>query len=64
MARLAGCPSHWIGELCIGNRTDDLWSLRACSFHTIDIRRTDKDFEGWKVDRKIKFLDEFQHINQ
>ena len=31
-------------------------------FHTIDIRRTDKDFEGWKVDRKIEFLDGFQHI--
>jgi hypothetical protein len=31
-------------------------------FHTIDVRRTDKDFEGWKVDRKIEFLDEFQHI--
>jgi uncharacterized protein DUF3800 len=31
-------------------------------FHTIDIRRTDKDFAGWTVDRKIEFLDEFQHI--
>ena len=31
-------------------------------FHTIDVRRTDKDFEGWTVDRKIEFLDEFQHI--
>lgn len=31
-------------------------------FHTIDLKRTDKDFEGWKVDRKIKFLDEFQHV--
>src|SRR5262249_21360043 len=31
-------------------------------FHTIDVRRSDKDFEGWKVDRKIEFLDEFQHI--
>ena len=31
-------------------------------FHTIDVRRTDKDFEGWKVDRKLEFLDEFQHI--
>ena len=31
-------------------------------FHTIDVRRTDKDFEGWSVDRKIEFLDEFQHI--
>jgi hypothetical protein len=31
-------------------------------FHTIDLKRTDKDFEGWKVDRKIEFLDEFQHV--
>jgi hypothetical protein len=31
-------------------------------FHTIDVRRTDKDFRGWKVDRKIEFLDEFHHI--
>ena len=31
-------------------------------FHTIDVRRTDKDFSGWKVDRKIEFLDQFQHI--
>jgi hypothetical protein len=31
-------------------------------FHTIDVRRTDKDFAGWSVDKKIDFLDEFQHI--
>jgi hypothetical protein len=31
-------------------------------FHTIDVKRTDKDFEGWSVDRKIEFLDEFHHI--
>lgn len=31
-------------------------------FHTIDVRRSDKDFEGWSVDRKIEFLDAFQHI--
>jgi hypothetical protein len=31
-------------------------------FHTIDVRRGDKDFAGWKVDRKIEFLDEFHHI--
>jgi hypothetical protein len=31
-------------------------------FHTIDVRRTDKDFGGWSVNRKIDFLDEFQHI--
>ena len=37
-------------------------SFNVDIFHTIDVRRTDKDFAGWKVDRKIKFLDEFQHI--
>ena len=31
-------------------------------FHMIDVKRTDKDFEGWAVDKKIEFLDEFQHI--
>jgi hypothetical protein len=31
-------------------------------FHSIDLKRTDKDFSGWSVDRKIEFLDEFQHI--
>lgn len=36
--------------------------FRVDVFHTIDVRRTDKDFQGWKVDRKIEFLDEFQHI--
>ncbi len=36
--------------------------FRVDVFHTIDVRRTDKDFGGWKVDRKIEFLDEFQHI--
>jgi hypothetical protein len=32
------------------------------TFHAIDVRRGHGDFKGWKVDRKIKFLDEFQHI--
>jgi hypothetical protein len=31
-------------------------------FHTIDVRRGDADFANWKVDRKLEFLDEFQHI--
>jgi hypothetical protein len=31
-------------------------------FHAIDVRRGHKDFEGWTVDRKIEFYDEFQHI--
>jgi hypothetical protein len=31
-------------------------------FHTIDLKRTNKDFLGWKVDKKIEFLDEFHHV--
>lgn len=31
-------------------------------FHAIDVRRGHKDFDGWTVDRKIEFQDEFQHI--
>jgi hypothetical protein len=31
-------------------------------FHSIDVRRSDKDFSGWTVDRKIEFMDEFHHI--
>jgi hypothetical protein len=36
--------------------------FRVDVFHTIDVRRADKDFDGWTVDRKIEFLDEFQHV--
>jgi hypothetical protein len=36
--------------------------FRVDIFHCIDVRRSDKDFAGWTVDRKIEFLDEFQHI--
>jgi hypothetical protein len=36
--------------------------FRVDLFHTIDVRRSDKDFAGWTVDRKIEFLDEFHHI--
>jgi len=36
--------------------------FRIDVFHTIDVRRTDKDFAGWSVDRKVEFLDEFQHV--
>jgi hypothetical protein len=44
-------------------RTTKLFArFRVDIFHTIDVRRTDKDFEDWTVDRKIEFLDEFQHI--
>lgn len=35
---------------------------RISAYHTIDVRRTKADFKGWPVDRKIEFLDEFQHI--
>jgi len=31
-------------------------------FHAVDVKRGDKDFKGWTVDKKIEFLDEFQHI--
>jgi hypothetical protein len=31
-------------------------------FHSVDVKRSGKDFAGWTVDRKITFLDEFQHI--
>jgi Protein of unknown function (DUF3800) len=31
-------------------------------FHCIDVKRSDRDFRGWSVDRKIAFLDEFHHI--
>ena len=36
--------------------------FRVDVFHTIDVRRSDKDFAGWSVDRKVEFLDEFQHV--
>jgi hypothetical protein len=31
-------------------------------FHAIDVRRGHGDFKDWEVDRKIEFLDEFQHV--
>ena len=44
-------------------RTTKLFArFRVDIFHTIDVKRTDKDFEGLPVDRKIEFLDEFHHI--
>jgi Protein of unknown function (DUF3800) len=36
--------------------------FRVDVFHTIDVRHSDKEFDGWTVDRKIEFLDEFQHV--
>ena len=35
---------------------------RVNTFHSIDLRRGDKDFRGWSVDKKIRFMDELQHI--
>jgi hypothetical protein len=44
-------------------RTTKLFArFRVDIFHTIDVRRSDKDFAGWSVNKKIEFLDEFQHI--
>lgn len=44
-------------------RTGKLFSrFRVNVFHAIDVRRGDNDFDGWSVDRKIEFHDEFQHI--
>jgi hypothetical protein len=31
-------------------------------FHAIDVRRGHGAFKGWSIDRKIEFLDNFQHI--
>jgi hypothetical protein len=31
-------------------------------YHTIDLKRSDKDFSGWSINRKIEFIDEFHHI--
>lgn len=60
MAGFVGSVSQWrkyekrVGKLFRRSRVD--------VFHTIDVRRTDKDFKGWSVDRKLKFLDELHHI--
>ena len=35
---------------------------RVDLFHTIDVRRSDADFKGWTVDRKLEFLDEFHYV--
>lgn len=44
-------------------RTSKLFKrFRVDIFHSIDVKRGDKDFEGWSVNRKIEFFDEFQHI--
>jgi len=44
-------------------RTTKLFKrYRVDIYHSIDLKRTDKDFRGWAVDRKIEFIDEFNHI--
>lgn len=44
-------------------RTKKLFQrYRVNVFHAIDVRRGHGDFKGWTVDRKIEFLDEFQHL--
>lgn len=44
-------------------RTSQLFARYGVNvFHAIDVRRGHGDFKGWTVDRKIEFLDEFQHI--
>lgn len=35
---------------------------RVDIFHSIDVKRSDKDFKGWTVDKKIKFLDELAFL--
>jgi hypothetical protein len=60
MAGFVGDARQWrkfekrIGKLFSRHRVD--------VFHAIDVRRGDDDFKRWTVDRKVKFLDEFQHI--
>jgi hypothetical protein len=36
--------------------------FRVNIFHNTDLRRGDKEFAGWSVDRKIELLDELSHI--
>jgi hypothetical protein len=44
-------------------RTERLFrSYSVEVFHAIDVRHGHGDFKGWTVDRKIEFLDEFQHV--
>ena len=44
-------------------RTRKLFAkYRVKTFHATDVRRGSGDFEGWTVDKKIKFLDEFGTI--
>jgi hypothetical protein len=31
-------------------------------FHLVDLRHSDKDFDGWSIDKKIQLTDELQHV--
>jgi hypothetical protein len=60
MAGFVGNARQW---LKFEKRAGRLFGrYRVDIFHTIDVRRGDADFQGWTVDRKLKFLDELQHI--
>src|ERR1700742_848580 len=44
-------------------RTKKLFArYRVTAFHSTDVRRGSGDFDGWTIDKKIKFLDEFGTI--
>lgn len=63
IALMAGHIGNARGWRSFEKRTARLFKrYKVDIFHTIDVKRTDGDFEGWKIDRKIKFLDEFLHI--
>jgi hypothetical protein len=60
MAGFVGNKRQWAK---FGKRVGKLFTrYKVTNFHTIDVRRTKADFKGWKIDRKIEFLDEFQHV--
>src|SRR5215467_1091800 len=60
MAGFLGDPRQWRK---FERRTGKLFKrFHVDVFHAIDVRRSDKDFAGWSVDRKIELFDEFQHI--
>jgi hypothetical protein len=35
---------------------------RVDIFHSVDLKRSDRDFAGWSVDKKIEFIDDFYVI--
>jgi hypothetical protein len=46
-----------------GKRTSRLFQRYGVTrYHAIDVRRGHGAFKGWRVDRKVEFVDEFQHI--